>query len=59
VGLYFLLGKKCAPDFLVEESGWMVDLGKWTQVKWNRVKRILREYHSQEYEKVELMSWQY
>jgi hypothetical protein len=43
VGLYFPLEKKFAPHFLVKESEWMVDLGKWTQVKWNQEKMIPRQ----------------
>jgi hypothetical protein len=58
VGLYFLLKKKLASRVCVKESEWMVDLGKWTQIRWNQVMLILRQWHSQGCEKGEPMSWQ-
>jgi hypothetical protein len=58
VDLYFPLEKKLGPRFHVKESEWKVDLGNWTQVRWNQEKLIPRQWHSQECEKVEPMSWQ-
>jgi hypothetical protein len=58
VGWYFPLERKLVPCFRVKESEWTVDLGKWTQVRWDQAKLIVRQWHSQECEKVGPMSWQ-